>query len=420
MANITAPVLKCSISANGQIANDTLHLHVVDRIPVPPILTGIEPELAFTATGNFNTFTAVTEPAPGEILNYEWTASTGTLSQSSGNTVSWQAPETPDVAEISVVVSNQDLLSAEATTGALVKDTTFSVQEPLIYYPFDTDNQNAAANRFHATVSGAAKTEDARGKPSTAYRFTSGSNIIYTANDPELNFTDAVSLSCWVKCEHLGSERFIISHGSWQERYKLSITPEGFIRWTVKTSTGVVDLDGAAAIELNRYYHVTALYTGYSMELYVDGVLDAFKAFSGEIQPSTKPLTIGRMDNVETLYALRGSVDEVKLWDREISIPQIGQLKNQWSTPYGIEEIDQVARIYPNPSNGDFTIEFNNVQQLDHIALVSSDGRMISSKQIEGQSKIIIIKQSGIAAGLYFLKITSKSGQVTGRKLMVK
>ena len=181
----------------------------------------------------------------------------------------------------------------------------------------------------------------------------------------------------------------------------------------------MADLDGSAPIELNKYYHVTVLYTGYSMEMYVDGVLDTFKPFSGKIQSSTKPLTISRMDDVETQYALRGSVDEVKLWDKEISVPQIAQLKTQWFTPYGIEKMDAVARIYPNPSNGEFMIEFNEVGQIDEIALIASDGRMILSKRIENQSKSVKVGQTGLAAGLYLLMITLKNGEVIGRKIMV-
>ncbi len=414
------PVLKCRISLNGQTAEDTLHLWVVDRIPVPPVVKSIQSGTKYTSTGVTNSFTAIVEKASGEILDYAWTASSGTLKQTTGNSVIWQAPPTPGVDTISVKVTNQDLLSTTVSIGALVKDINLPIQIPLIWYPFDSDNRNAVADRFHATVSGVTKTEDARGIPAMAYKFSDGQNIIYTDNHVDLNFAEAVSLSCWVKCEQLGSERFIVSHGSWQQRYKLSITPEGRLRWTIKTSTGVSDLDGSTAIELNRFYHVCVLYTGYSMELWVDGVLDTFKALSGTIQPSTKPLTIGRMDNVETLYALRGSVDEVKLWNKEISVTQIGQLKNQWAEPTRIINNDQIARIYPNPAKELIYIEFIGTFYPEYISLFTMDGRELSNYQVKIQNSIIMLEIPQTSSGLHFLKMTMKDGSVLTRKIIIR
>lgn len=414
------PVLKCKISANGQTVIDTLHLKIVTHIPLPPVVNGIKAASKYTVLGALNTFTALVEPATGEMLQYAWSASTGILNQTTGSSVTWQAPASPVVGTITVKVTNQDMLSTTVIAGTLVKDTTLPIQSPLIWYPFDTDSRNAAANRFHATVSGATKTEDARGIPSLAYRFTSEQNIIYTENNADLNFGAAVSLSCWVKCEQLGSERFIISHGSWQQRYKLSITPEGLLRWTVKTSTGVADLDGSAPIELNRYYHVTALYTGYSMELYVDGVLDTFKSFSGTLQPSTKPITIGRMDNVETQYALLGSVDEVKLWDKEIPVGQIRQLKTQWATPAGVVEAEMIANIYPNPAEGVIYVEFSGSIQAENISLFNPDGREMKDYQLEKLSSRIVIEFPQASAGLHLLQIILKDGRVITRKIVIR
>ena len=425
-AVLTAPdfvgvvALKCRITANGQTAEDTLHIQVVDRIPAPPAVNGIQAATPYTAVGEMNSFTALVDPAPGEVLEYEWSVSSGSLNQTDANPVNWLAPGTPGAGTISVTVTNQDQLSTTISVGLLVKDTTLGTQTPLIWYPFDTDNRNMISDRFHASVSGAIKTEDPRGMASAAYRFTAGSNIIYTDNHADLNFEDAVSLSCWVKLEQFGSERFIVSHGSWQQRWKLSVTPEGFLRWTVKTSTGTSDLDGSAPIELNRYYHVAALYTGYSLELYVDGVLDAFKPFSGTIQSSTRPLTIGRMDNTETLYSLRGSVDEFRLWDKEISIPQIEKLKTQWATPFGFEENDPVARIYPNPSNGDFVIELTGNEKISGITLLAFDGREVFVSPVKKDSGKISVHVSQIASALYVLSIKLSNGKMVQRKVLVR
>ena len=413
-------VLKCKITFNSQMAEDTLQLTAVDHISAPPVVNGIQSASKYTIIGETNTFTAQVNPAPGEILQYLWSATEGVLGQNGGNSVTWQAPEIPTVSTITVQVTNQDNLSTAVSDEALVKDTSLAIQTPLIWYPFDTDNLNAASNQFHATVSGATKTEDARGITSLAYRFTSGQNIIYTENKPELNFGEAVSLSCWVKCIQLDSERFIVSHGSWQQRYKLSITPEGRFRWTVKTDAGVADLDGSAPIELNRYYHVTALYTGYSMELYLDGVLDTFKAFTGAIQPSTKPLTIGRMDNVETLYALKGSVDEVKFWDKEIPVKQIEQLKNQWATPAGIEEDESIARIYPNPANEVIYIEFTGKSRAVKVSLLTADGREILNYQYNMSDSKLEIHIPEFLSGIFLLSIRMHDGNMVTRKIIIR
>ncbi|MCX6226758.1 MAG: T9SS type A sorting domain-containing protein [Bacteroidia bacterium] len=418
--NQSQSVLKCRISFNGLTTEDTLHLQIVDRIPLPPVVTGIQSDSRYTVSGGSNRFTALVEPVQGEILGYAWTASSGAISQPGGSSVTWQAPAAPGVGTITVKVTNQDKLSTTVSAGALVKDTSLQMQTPLIWYPFDSDDRNAAADRFHATVSGVTKTDDPRSMPSLAYRFSSGQDIIFTDNNADLNFTGTVSLSCWVKCEQLGSERFIISHGSWQQRYKLSITPEGRLRWTVKTGTGIADLDGSLPIELNRYYHVAVLYTGYSMELYVDGILDSFKPFSGAILSSTKPLTIGRMDNVETQYALLGCVDEVKVWDKEIPVRQIARLKDQWAVPQADSTGDDIARIWPNPAEKVVNIEFTGKADVESISLFTAKGQKLNDYQINAETTGISIPTPPTALGLYLLKVILKDGRTLTKKIVIR
>ncbi len=423
---LTAPgsqfesVLKCRVTVNGLATEDTLHLQIRENLPVPPAVKGIQAESKYTTISAQNLFTAIVEPAPGDTLQYVWSASSGTLNQPTGSSVTWNAPATASVGSITVKVTGQYKLSTTVTANVLVKDTSDAEQAPLIWYPFDSNNQNAISDRFHATATGVSKTDDARGLPSLAYKFTAGQNIIYTENNNDLNFIDAVSLSCWVKCEQLGSERFIISHGSWQQRYKLSITPEGLLRWTVKTSAGVADLDGSFPIELNRYYHITALYTGYSMELYVDGILDTFKSFSGTLQSSEKPFTIGRMDNVETLYALRGNIDEVKVWDKEISVPQIEKLKTQWALSTGINDAAAEVRIYPNPTEETIYIELPGAYLPVKIALFSVDGKELSGYHSNTNESNVTIKFPATFKGLYFLKLIMKDGMMVSRKIIIQ
>ena len=156
------------------------------------------------------------------------------------------------------------------------------------------------------------------------------------------------------------------------------------------------------------------------MELYVDGVLDTFKAFSGAIQPSTKPFTIGRMDNVETQYALLGSVDEVKLWDKEIPVRQIESLKNQFSTSSGINENYSIERIYPNPARDVIYVEFTDNLLLKHVSLFTSDGKEVSGCNFYIQSSGIKIEIPRTKPGLYLLRMILKDDQVITRKIIIR
>lgn len=425
-ATLTAPsspgdlILKCRVSLNGQTAEDTLHLKVVNRIVQAPVVTDIDFAGDYVPASGTVELTAVITPTPGEVLEYAWSSTAGTLVQATGKTVSWQAPATSQVDSITVKVINQDQLSTTFSKAVLVKDATLAEQEPLIWYPFDTDSRNQIADRFHATVTGATKTEDARGRAEGAYRFTSGQQIIFTENQPELNFAQAVSLSCWVKADQFGAERYIISHGSWQQRYKLSIIPDGKLRWTVKTNIKIEDMDAAEPLELNRFYHVTALYTGYSMELYVDGKLSAFKAFTGDLLASTRPLTIGRQDEVETQYSLMGSVDEVKVWDKEIPVSQIEKLKDQWWIPVGVDELDAAMRIYPNPTNGVFRLDFSASAAPVRVSLFTVEGRKVADRPVKASETNMEVTIPQPSAGIYLLHLTMKDGKVIMRKIVSK
>jgi hypothetical protein len=425
VATLNAPaeagefILKCIITLNNETVQDTLRLRAVESIPVPPVVNGIQSEFPYTPASGTNTFTALVVPAQGEVITYAWSIDGGTLQTTSGNPVTWQAPEIPGVYTITVQATNQDNAVTSVSAPVLVKDTTLQSVEPIIWYPLDYDELNAALDDFHATRNGAIKTPDARNIPSLAFRFTSGSDIIYTPNNAALNFPDAVTLSCWMKCEQLGSERYLVSHGSYQQRYKLSVTPEGYIRWTVKTSNGVADLDGSTPIELNRFYHITALYTGYSLELYIDGAPDTFRAYTGSLQPAEKNLTIGRIDNTETLYSWRGTIDEVKVWDAEIPVSQIASLKNEWATALGEPEYMALTAVWPNPSTGTFHIETAGTDRITGIKLYLPDGRAIPHTITANSGNRVTINVNTNNRGICLIKIYNGDGNVITRKILL-
>ena len=118
----------------------------------------------------------------------------------------------------------------------------------------------------------------------------------------------------------------MVSHGSWQDRYKLSVNPDMTLRWTVKTASGVVDLDYSMPLTLNRFEHFCVVYTGFSLELYHNGMLDTYKSLTGDMGNTAENLTIGAMTMSEQAYNYQGVLDELYIFQHAVSPKQVKKL----------------------------------------------------------------------------------------------
>lgn len=83
----------------------------------------------------------------------------------------------------------------------------------------------------------------------------------------------------------------------------------------------------------------------------------------------------------------------------------------------GIEELtDAISlNVYPNPSNGIFTVELNALTEIEGQITVSSiDGKLIYMSAVSGNGLISqSIDVSEIASGIYYLKVDTKHGSKT-------
>jgi alpha/beta superfamily hydrolase len=82
------------------------------------------------------------------------------------------------------------------------------------------------------------------------------------------------------------------------------------------------------------------------------------------------------------------------------------------------ESISLVSEIYPNPSENDMTVVFENANTVHKVELFDITGKIISSETTEEAS--FKIKKNNISEGLYFLKVTNKVGQSTTQKVIFK
>lgn len=411
-------VLRLSIESGGKTALDSIVFNVVENIPKAPVINSISTDERWYATGSQAVLTceATDEDDTPAELNYHWIVSAGTIINQNGATLTWQPPAVEGIYEAMCEVTDLSALTTTEKKLILVKPHTVGTTPAFAYFPLDGNVEDYSGNHRDANMVGVDAVADARGEPGKAYLFNSGTDIIYLANTSALNFQNAITLSFWVNLGSLSEESFILSHGSWEERWKVSITPDAHLRWTVKTSSGTKDLDSSFPLLLNHFYHFAVVYSGYSMELYADGNLDACAVHAGLMNTTNKSLTFGRKDQGVTSYALRGTLDEVRIYNATAFPEEISTWKTTWNTIItGIENTEAHLSIYPNPVQRDFYITGIRIETIKNVRIFDPNGRpvnfmMTSSGEqlqltIENQSTGLLILEVQTTNGVYHRKI---------------
>jgi len=390
----------------------TLQLTVVAEINRAPRILEILKGTGYVAPGEQLELSCSAEDANGDPLTYSWSAEAGALS-GSGVTVDWSAPDAEGIYEISVEVKDDKGAAATAATTILVRDFTPVPGRLLAYYPFSGNAEDASDNQLDGSVFGARLTTDREGMANSAYRFDGINDRISVANAPVLNVENAISVSCWINPSALPDrEMFILSHGSWQNRWKVSVIPDRLLRWTVNTRYGIADLDSETILAENSFYHLTATYDGELLALYINGRLESFRNLSGRIRTSSLPLLIGQMLPGDEQFNFPGVIDEVRLFDYALTPAEATELYNQELTTSitpARQSID--IRLSPNPVREQLYIHFAKASdQATTLTIYDLNGKMITRQRPGDGQTILEISTGDWPAGLYLLRVQSREG----------
>ncbi|MBS1952527.1 MAG: hypothetical protein OJF59_002896 [Cytophagales bacterium] len=412
--------LKLSVSDGTSTAVDSLKFNVVPRIPKAPTISSLMADsIWYYADSTARLVCTAISNAPSVKMKYSWSFNNGSVVHQSDSVFFWKSPASEGLYSISVTVKNSDSLSATTQLKILVKGKTQLVDKGVAYYPLDGNARDYSGNNHNGTVSGAQPTTDARGLPNKAYRFSSNTDLIDVPNASSLNFQNQITLSCWVKLDVLPAESYVLSHGSYQQRWKISILSNGKLRWTVNTTSGIVDLDSTFPLQLNLFYHITVAYTGYSMELYVNGKMNSYSSCSGLLNVSNVDVVFSKQLPTVTSYGFYGTLDEVRIYDQALGPNEVSTLKNIWNTTTGIAPTNQpVLTVYPNPAS--HTIFINGLNDISaDISFINAVGQTVYANVIEqGADGVIKITFDNSNLGLILIHIVTPDGIIT-RKVII-
>jgi len=397
------------IVSDAQSNSDTatIELSVVAKINNAPFIAGIQKSAEYSSTGGTIVFTGLATDPNQDTLTYTWAADGGSFSNNGMRTVNWIAPANEGIFTISVQVKDNGNLSAQATTKILVKNFNNQEGKLLAYYPFAGNTQDISGNQLHGQGFGTVLVPDKNNRPNAAYYFNGGTQHITVANSTILNSTNAITVSCWVNPSSLpDKETFLLSHGSWQNRWKISFTPEKFLRWTVNTVNAIGDLDVSADFRIDSFYHVIAAYDGSLMTMYINGVLKTYKTLRGNVRTTTLPLLMGQMleDNAE--YNFKGILDEVRLFDYALSPVAAATLYQEVTTPVKDKSATPTLKISPNPVTDFLTVQSSHpVEASGHLIITNVRGQVMIEKKMRLIRDREIMDISQLTAGVYILTL---------------
>jgi hypothetical protein len=402
-------IIRVEATSDGNTISDEIEIQVLEEIPDAPVIEGLQTEGAFFYENDEVEILCEVTSAGTESLTYQWEIPAGTFEQDD-SVVFWHPPS-EGLHVISCTVTNSFALSSTNTKEILVKNNTEPAVSPLAYYPLNINANDYSGHGFDAEISETSEADDPQGNSNFAYAITTTDDMINVPNAVSLNFVDEITLSCWFKISATGREAFILSHGSWEERLKISLTPDLKIRWTVKTSSGVKDLDSKEPVVPGQFYHIAAVYSGYSMELYIDGELDNYASHQGSMLATDDDLTFGQKSTSDTQYFLNGVIDEVRIFNNVVQPWQIAGLKDLWTdevpTAIGAVSLERVT-AYPNPANDGFVYVAISPSEIKEIRLIEYSGRS-KPLNFSAQSNSTRVDIKG-AHGSFVLEVTTRQG----------
>lgn len=359
--------------SKGGLDSATTIVYVLESFNDSPVINSIEALPRKIDLEGESEIRCNASDADNDELTYEWYCESGIIT-GSGEVIKWTAPNTEG--NFFVVCKVSDGKSDEVIDSIDIAVRDLSLQQTgnlVSFYSFNQNANDESGNNLNGAISGAVFTKDRFGNENSALLFDGSNDNIRISNNILLNFTKAMSINFWMKIGELFErEQYVISHGNWERRWKISIS-NNRLRFTIKTTNGIIDLDTEAILKKNTLYNVTAVYSGSEIEIYINNKLDAFKYHWGDLLSTDIDLMVAQTVPGDNNYNFKGTLDDIRIYDYALSLETIAELFD-FPTNVNDEEnmplptFTKLFQNYPNPFNGDTNIKFQ-VSQISSVKL---------------------------------------------------
>ncbi len=256
-----------------------------------------------------------------------------------------------------IQIYNRALTDIEVTALYSLQNTAPTFTGTLVaHYPFSNSGIDITAFGNNADVTTALPTTDRFNKANKAYAFNN--SRVKAANSPQLNSANT-TISFWVKVNALpaSGEVFLLSHGGWQERWKISLPSHGKPVFTTNSTGGIKDMDSdSVSLPVGAWRHVVMTHDAVGNKIFINGQLKKSIAATGALNVTTKPFGIG-YDPIDSSGFFNGALDEVQIYNVALTDVEVAALFAAQNTV----TVDPDTQAPSAPLNLAAVVNFTNV-----------------------------------------------------------
>ncbi|MEM7130107.1 MAG: LamG-like jellyroll fold domain-containing protein [Chloroflexota bacterium] len=181
-----------------------------------------------------------------------------------------------------------------------------------------------------------------------------GSQWIEIPPDVSQNMNNTLTLAAWVRAESLRNGDGIITKGQNITSYALRLQGDGRVMFTANFGqpfgfVGSGDWSSSGTISANQWHHIAVTYDGSTLRFFIDGVPDPNEVDTTLVfGRATQPLYIGA-DLPDDDQYFDGSVDDVRIYNRRLSVAEIEELALVSNTPPSVETPADQTNVTGDP-----------------------------------------------------------------------
>ena len=247
-----------------------------------------------------------------------------------------------------------------------VQNFTLTINEPVCmappvdlvaWYPAEGDASDVKSGIHGTQLDGA---DFVAGKAGQAFAFNGSTAVVQMPDNDAWDFgANAFTIETWVKFNAISGSDVLVAHseGTGSVNKWIFWLHNGALEFHLNGSA-VANITSSATFTpvIGQWHHVAVTRTGNTYKFYVDGAQNGSDRFDGNTVPNaTATLTFGK---AETLPAINGMLDEVQIFSRALSGPEIQSVYNASTEGFCADTLETISAVSrkTHGSVGDFDV----------------------------------------------------------------